>query len=58
MIFRRVIICQNYNVYNYKDLMLLWKYRYRSCDWLSRDLNDILSSTEMEICSRGSVFLR
>lgn len=49
---------QGWKVTSSLDLELYFKENLMSCDFMDNLLDDILSTTEMEICARGIVFLR
>lgn len=49
---------QGYRVFRQKELENYINNRKLSCDFVDTHREDIISTTEMEICRRGVIFLR
>ncbi|XP_039265084.2 uncharacterized protein LOC120340788 [Styela clava] len=55
---KKILNEKKFLVYHIPDLTSFLKERYASCNFIKEHLDDIESSIEMQICTRGSVFLR
>nr|XP_039262015.1 uncharacterized protein LOC120338145 [Styela clava] len=45
------------DIFSSKELIQFLKSEYNNCEFLTKHFDDIISTTEMEICSRGFAFL-
>ncbi|XP_039262014.2 uncharacterized protein LOC120338144 isoform X1 [Styela clava] len=45
------------DIFSSKELIQFLKSEYKNCEFLTKHFDDIISTTEMEICSRGFAFM-